>query len=106
VAGPGERSVVIVVESPVARADIPGLCARARGELEDGTADHLVCDLSGLDEVDAVVVDALARVQLTVRRLGGTLELRGADVDLVALLAWMGLDRVLRRENDGDDLSS
>jgi anti-anti-sigma regulatory factor len=100
VAGPGERCVVIVVESPVARADIPGLCARARCELEDGAASHLVCDLSGLDEVDAVVVDALARVQLTVRRLGGTLELRGADVELVALLAWMGLERVLHRVDD------
>jgi anti-anti-sigma regulatory factor len=96
VQGPGARSVVIVVESPVARADIPGLCARVRCELEDGDADRLVCDVSGLDQVDAVVVDALARVQITVRRLGGTLELRGADVDLVALLAWMGLDRVLR----------
>jgi ABC-type transporter Mla MlaB component len=95
VAGPGERSAVIVVEGPVARADIPGLCARARGELEDSAAGHLVCDVSGLDEVDAVVVDALARVQLIVRRLGGTLELRGADVELVALLAWMGLERVL-----------
>jgi len=92
--------VVIVVESPVASADIPGLCARARCELEDSDASHLVCDLSGLDEVDAVVVDALARVQLTVRRLGGTLELRGADVDLVALLAWMGLERVLRPVDD------
>jgi anti-anti-sigma regulatory factor len=98
--------VVIVVESPVARADIPALCARARGELEAGAADHLVCDLSGLDEVDAVVVDALARVQLTVRRLGGTLELRGADVDLVALLAWMGLDRVLGCRDDRDDRST
>jgi anti-anti-sigma regulatory factor len=96
VQGPGERIVVIVVESPVAPADIAGLCARARCELEDSDADRLVFDVSGLDEVDAVVVDALARVQLTVRRLGGTLELRGADVDLVALLAWMGLDRVLR----------
>jgi anti-anti-sigma regulatory factor len=104
VAGPGERSVVIVVESPVARADIPSLCARVRCMLEDGGAARLVCDVSGLDEVDAVVVDALARVHLTVRRLGGTLELRGADVDLVALLAWMGLDRVLRSGADGDDL--
>jgi ABC-type transporter Mla MlaB component len=100
VSGPGERSVVIVVESPVARADIPGLCARIRCELADGDADRLVCDVSGLHEVDAVVVDALARVQLTVRRLGGTLELRGADVDLVALLAWMGLGHVLRRADD------
>ncbi len=95
---------MIVVESPVARADIPALCARARARLlQDRDADRLVCDVSGLDEVDAVVVDALARVQLTVRRLGGTLELRGADVDLVALLAWMGLDRVLRRVDDRGD---
>ena len=92
--------MVIVVESPVAPADIPAICARARRELEGAAADRLVCDVSGLDEVDAVVVDALARVHLTVRRLGATLELRGADVDLVALLAWMGLERVLRRVDD------
>jgi ABC-type transporter Mla MlaB component len=92
---PGARSVVIVVQSPVSRADIPGICARIRGALAAGTGDRLVCDVSGLDEVDAVVVDALARVQLTVRRLGGTLELRGADADLVALLAWMGLAHVI-----------
>jgi ABC-type transporter Mla MlaB component len=103
VPGPGERTVVIVVEGPVARADIPSLCARVRCELEHGDADRLVCDVSGLDEADAVAVDALARVQLTVRRLGRALELRGADVDLVALLAWMGLDRVLCRLDDAAD---
>jgi anti-anti-sigma regulatory factor len=97
--------VVIVVGSPVAPADIAGLCARARGELEAAAADRLVCDVSGLEAVDAVVVDALARVQLTVRRLGGTLELRGADVELVALLAWTGLDRVLRRVDDREPSS-
>jgi anti-anti-sigma regulatory factor len=99
---PGEHSAVIVVDGPLARGDIAGLCARARGELEAGAVDRLVCDVSGLDEMDAVVVDALARIHLTVRRLGGTLELRGADVDLVALLAWMGLDRVLRSADDED----
>jgi hypothetical protein len=99
VPGPGERSAVIVVDGPLARGDIAGLCARARGELEAGAVDRLVCDVSGLD---AVVVDALARIHLTVRRLGGTLELRGADVDLVALFAWMGLDRVLRSADDED----
>jgi ABC-type transporter Mla MlaB component len=99
---PRERTVVIVVDGPVARADIPGLCARVRCELERGDADRLVCDVSGLDEADAVTVDALARVQLTVRRLGRALELQGADVDLVALVAWMGLDRVLCRVDDDD----
>jgi hypothetical protein len=97
VAAARDRPVVIVVDGSVARGDIPGLCARARGRLGSGPAGRVICDVSGLDAADAVVVDALARVQLTVRRLGGTLELRGADAELVALLAWMGLDRVLRR---------
>jgi ABC-type transporter Mla MlaB component len=92
----------MVVDGPVTRTDIPDLCARARCELEGRGADRLVCDVSGLERADAVAVDALARVHLTVRRLGATLELQGADLELVGLLAWMGLDRVLRATDRGE----
>ena len=87
---------MLVVEGSVGRADIPGICARVRQVLEDTEAERLVCDVSGLDAVDAVIVDALAQVHVTARRLGRALELRGADVELVALMAWMGIDDALR----------
>lgn len=56
----------------------------------------VVCDVSGLVEPDAAAVDALARLQLTVRRCGGELVLRHGSDELRGLLALTGLSDVLR----------
>ena len=53
----------------------------------------VVCDVSGL-RADIVTVDALARLQLTARRLGRRIELRGTP-ELARLLAFVGLADVL-----------
>jgi ABC-type transporter Mla MlaB component len=55
----------------------------------------IVCDLGGLVEVDAGTVEALARLQLAARRLGGRIVLRNVPCELDELLELMGLTAVL-----------
>jgi hypothetical protein len=47
---------------------------------------------------DATTLDVLARVQLAARRLGFEARLRNASGDLLDLIAFAGLDEVLRVE--------
>jgi hypothetical protein len=47
---------------------------------------------------DLATVDALARLQLVARRAGLELRLRRASPDLLDLIAFVGLDEVLRVE--------
>ena len=54
----------------------------------------LRCDVTGVP-ADAVAVDVLARLALTLRRQGSRLELYGASDELCALLTFMGLAEVL-----------
>jgi len=60
----------------------------------------IVCDVGALAP-DAVTVDALARLQLTARRLGMEMRLRHASSELQDLLAFVGLCTVLRVEAGG-----
>ena len=57
----------------------------------------IVCDVGSLAP-DAVTIDALARLQLTARRLGGEVRLRHASSELQELLDFVGLRDVLRGE--------
>jgi anti-anti-sigma regulatory factor len=57
----------------------------------------IVVDVSAFPP-DAVTVDALARLQLAARRAGRRLQLRDASDELQKLIAFVGLDRVLRVE--------
>jgi hypothetical protein len=60
--------------------------------------------LSGRGSPDLHVVDALARLQLAVRRLGATLELRAMAPELCGLLEVTGLGGELGRQpEDGED---
>ena len=58
----------------------------------------IVCDLSALRDADAETIDLLARLQLATRRHGRTLRLLHASPALVDLIAFLGLDAVLRVE--------
>ena len=80
---------------PVARDAIPAMCERARRLLEGCDAGPVACDVGALAEPDAITVDALARLQLTARRVGCTVELRSACEELEDLLALTGLLEVL-----------
>ncbi len=92
---PNQVALVLVLGGPIARADIPGLCERARPFLEAGDTGPVDCDVAAVVEADAVTVDALARLQLTARRSGLQLRLRHAGGDLNGLITLMGLGDVL-----------
>jgi ABC-type transporter Mla MlaB component len=87
---------VLVLACPIAPQDIPALCRRARTLAERSDVELVVCDVGGLVEPDVVAVEALARVQLTVRRLGRRVMVRNSCGQLQELLAFMGLGDILR----------
>ena len=76
-------------------ADVPELCARVRELLDRSDAALVICDVAGLSDPDCATVDALARIQLTARRLGSGLRLRGASDELHEVLALAGLCEVV-----------
>jgi ABC-type transporter Mla MlaB component len=94
---PEPHTINLVISNAIPRADIPGLCEWFQELLEGSDATLIVCDVGALDHPDAVVVDALARLQLTARRFGGRIGLRHACEDLQALVDFMGLDGLLQR---------
>jgi hypothetical protein len=57
------------------------------------------CDVRCLG-AEAVVVDALARLQLAAMRCGCRISLRHASPELVELIAFIGLEEVLLRDED------
>ena len=93
-AAPAPQPVAFAIRGPIARADLPGLCARVCALLEGNDADVVVCDVHGV-EPDAVTVDALARLQLAARRHECRVRLCSASSELLELVAFMGLRDVL-----------
>jgi ABC-type transporter Mla MlaB component len=91
---PAPRTVAFAVRGPIARTDLPGLCARVCDLLATSSAGLAFCDVRGV-EPDAVTVDALARLQLAARGYGCQVRLRYASDELTQLVAFMGLDDVL-----------
>ncbi len=100
-AAPGEspNTIVVGVTGPIDRAEIPRLCHRVRRLVEFGGTD-LVVDVSALPAPDVVTVDALARMQLTARRLGREIRVQHACDRLVELLVLTGLADVVPRSAD------
>ena len=94
-AAPPEVTIELVIAGPMTEAAIAGLCARVRAMLEGSAADLIVCDVSSVGNPDAGTIDALARMQLTARRLGRRVQLRHACADLQDLVAFTGLGDVL-----------
>ena len=92
---PGPSAAVLELRGAIARSDVPALCGRVRALVEDGRADVVVCDVAGVSDPDCATVDALARMQLTAKRLGSGLRLRGASDELHELLAMAGLCEVV-----------
>lgn len=87
-------TTTLVLRGPIARDDIPKLCERVRLLLESRPG-SVVCDVAALANPDAVVIEALARLQLTARGLGFRLSLVHACSELESLIALLGLSDVL-----------
>lgn len=90
-----------VIRGPIERDDLPGLCARVRTRLAGASGRPVVCDVVAVP-IDAVTVDALARLQLAASRHGCRVVLRGASPALRELVAFMGLGDVLVDEREAD----
>ncbi len=88
------RTVGFAIRGPIARGDLPGLCERVCALLEACPARVVDVDVGGVD-VDAVTVDALARLQLAAGRRGCQVRLRNASRELRELVAFMGLRDLL-----------
>src|SRR5688572_3571115 len=71
------------------------MCERVRSLLESSGSGDVFCDVGAVAEPDAGTVEALARMQLTARRLGGRVMLRNACGELRDLLMLSGLSDVL-----------
>ena len=87
-----------MISGPLTPADAAALCERARSELERSGAEVLVCDVGALGHPDAGTIAALARLQLTARRLGCRVRLRDPSRELRELVDLFGLTDVLRLE--------
>ena len=88
-----ERTIVLEVPEPV---EGEALCLRLREHIEaNDFAEVVICDLARVRTPDAAIIDALARVQLTAKRLGRTVLYRSASPFVRSLLDLAGLEQVL-----------
>ncbi len=94
---PEPNAILVEIAGRIERAEIPSLCERVRAAIELSAAVEVVCDVRGLTHADCVAIDAIARLRLTVGRLGCRLRLRGVSPELRALLRFVGLGEVLGR---------
>ncbi|MFC5996300.1 STAS domain-containing protein [Pseudonocardia hispaniensis] len=74
----------------------PELCGRVRALLAAGTV--VVLDVRALTEPDRASLDALLRLALAARRLGGRIRLRNVSVRLRDLLTGAGFGAVFDLE--------
>jgi ABC-type transporter Mla MlaB component len=88
------RLLLFGIWGPIRREDLPGLCDRVCALFAAEAPRVAVCDVSTVP-VDAVCVDALARLQLAARRCGCVVRLRDASPELRELVGFMGLTDVL-----------
>jgi ABC-type transporter Mla MlaB component len=86
--------VQFAVHGPIARADLPGLCARVCRLFAENPAVEVLCDVRSVAP-DAVTVDALARLQLAAQRNGRRVLLQNASPELLELVEFMALSDVL-----------
>ena len=89
---PRAAPIVLVLTGPIRPPTLPILCDRIRRLLETyDEGDVVLCDVGALRDTDAGTIDALARLQLTVRRMGREMHLLEADAALRELLEFSGL---------------
>lgn len=93
-ADPEPSTGLLVIAGPVAARDVPALCDRLRTVIAMSDAEVVVCDVAGLP-ANARSIEALARMQLTARRLQRRIRLQRASPELQQLLQFAGLADVV-----------
>jgi hypothetical protein len=91
---PEPTTAVLVIARPVAQGDAEQLCEQLQALARESAPEVVVCDVRAL-AADARSVDALARLQLTARRLGCQIRLVRASPELDDLLSFLGLAGVV-----------
>ena len=89
------RTVSAQIRGPLERRDLPGLYARVCAQLSEARGGALVCDIASV-AVDAVAIEALARLCLGAQRHGCRVVFANAPQELGQLLELFGLSEVLR----------
>ncbi len=92
---PGGRTAVVILSGVVGSADVPAVCTQVAGLLAGCPADRVVCDVAGLSGPATVLLGTLARLALTVGRLGREIAFQRVPGDLAALLTLTGLAEFL-----------
>jgi len=82
--------LAFAIHGPILRSDLPGLCERVCKLLAEAESGVIACDVRSV-EPDAVTVEALARLQLAIRRRGCRVRLVHASDGLRRLVGFMGL---------------
>lgn len=85
----------LAITGPVSAADVMQLCVEARAAVVRDGSRTVDCDVRALEHPDATTVDAIARIQLTLKRLGAGLRVRGAGPELLDLLDLAGLSQLV-----------
>jgi ABC-type transporter Mla MlaB component len=91
---------VLALRGPVERADLHGIRGRVALLLAAGVTGPLVVDVAALAAPDAAAIEALVCAQLSARRCGSDVLLRHPSRELLDLLAFAGLETVLRCEDE------
>lgn len=103
------QPVVLRVDGPLSAGVVDALCAELQAVMRATDVDQDRCEV-GVEraievavevgptvDADARTLDALARLQLTARRLGGSIRLHTAPRAVLELIAFAGLNDVVPR---------
>jgi anti-anti-sigma regulatory factor len=94
-ARPGSAAVALALSGTVGAADVAALCAEVASLLDGSRARVVLCDVGALTVPGLAAVEALARLKLTVARLGHRIQFCRVPRELLELLVLTGLDEVL-----------
>jgi ABC-type transporter Mla MlaB component len=95
--GYARPAAVLRVDGPLDDGAVERLCARLRALRQTGDVAQVTCEIGPRVDADARTLDALARLQLTARQLGGEIRLSRAPSAVFELLAFAGLGEIVPR---------
>ncbi|QLH19770.1 STAS domain-containing protein [Streptomyces sp. Rer75] len=88
-------AVLVLDRPPETRAEVERLCARLGELVRHSTPGPVIVDVGAAQRPVLAMVETLARLRLTARRLGREMRLRNTGGELAEVLARTGLDEVL-----------